>query len=188
MSHSESHSIRNGIIATVAGGLILAALGLVWPPAKTALHWCAQALEAIWQALISTYSVPGWLVLLLGLVSLIAMAILIAQLARNNTPSPSHLSYIKDSIHGVNWHWSWTSSGIANLWSTCPTCQGQLVFINNPDAPYISNPRVKLLCENCNHVITEIKGIDHSYALASVEREILRRLRVSGSQSQADAR
>jgi len=41
---SDGHPIRNGIIATVVGGVILAALGVLWSPAKRLLAWFGSVL------------------------------------------------------------------------------------------------------------------------------------------------
>ena len=56
---TEKHPIRNGIIATVVGGVILAALGRLWPPAS----WL---LAAIGHGLTTTVLVPMWLLVLAG--------------------------------------------------------------------------------------------------------------------------
>ena len=187
MSQSESHPIRNGIIATVAGGVVLGALGLAWPPAKTAFLWCWALLVSIGRWLVTSHPVPGWILLILIAISLLAIASAIARAVRSSPLAPAHLSYIKDMIHGVNWHWSWSGNRIDRLWASCPSCQGQLIYRENPDAFYISNPQVELFCEHCNHVMTRIAGTDHWRVLATVEREILRRIRVKESNNQASA-
>ena len=49
---ADTHPIRNGIIATVAGGVILAGLGKLWPPAT--------------RLLTVTVQLPVWLLLLVA--------------------------------------------------------------------------------------------------------------------------
>jgi len=56
---ADTHPIRNGIIATVAGGVILAVLGRLWPPAS-------RLLTGIGQVLATTVPIPVWLLLLSG--------------------------------------------------------------------------------------------------------------------------
>ena len=182
MSQSESHPVRNGIIATVVGGVILWILGLVWPPAKSALLWGINALFAVWHALIASYSIPGWVLVILVVICMIAIVGAAIYAARNSSLKPSYLSYIKDSIHGVTWHWTWNSNQIHRLWAACPACQGQIIYGEDPDAHYVANPRVKLYCENCSSVVAHVPGTDRSYVLGSIEREILRRIRVRESQ------
>ncbi len=67
---TEQHPIRNGVIATVVGGVILAALGLLWPPAR-------RVLQALWHFLTATVPVPVWLVGILLLVAGVVSAGLI---------------------------------------------------------------------------------------------------------------
>jgi hypothetical protein len=56
---SEKHAIRNGVVATVVGGIVLAALGKLWPPAS-------RAFAALWDFLTASVPIPAWLALLVG--------------------------------------------------------------------------------------------------------------------------
>lgn len=69
MSTSESHSLRNGIVATVVGGIILAALGYLWAPAKAVFYWLGRVLALVWSMFVAGYRVPGWLLLVFVLVA-----------------------------------------------------------------------------------------------------------------------
>ena len=66
---SDKHPIRNSIIASVAAGIILGALGLVWPPAKGVLGW-------IWTALGTAVTVPIW-VFLVGVGAVVGIAMVL---------------------------------------------------------------------------------------------------------------
>ncbi len=57
---SDKHPIRNGIIATVVGGIILAALGVLWPPAQ--------------RLLTTNVSVPIWLCVLVVAIVCLGLA------------------------------------------------------------------------------------------------------------------
>ena len=56
---ADTHPIRNGIITTVAGGVILAVLGRLWPPASRLVAWIAHVLG-------TSVPIPVWLLLLLA--------------------------------------------------------------------------------------------------------------------------
>jgi hypothetical protein len=187
MSQSESHPVRNGILATVIGGLILAALSYVWPPAKSAFIWLWGLLGGIWQALVASYSVPGWVLLLLGIFAITVIARAGLSLVRNASVTPANLSYTSDTIYGANWQWSWHQNRVTQLWASCPNCQGELVYVNNRDNYLLSVPHAKFFCEHCQKVIVDIQGGDREYALSAVEREINRRLRISTTQNQVGA-
>src|SRR5690349_22002399 len=75
---SDKHPIRNGIIATVVGGVILAALGQVWPPARRFLGW-------LWAGLSTAVTVPLWS-LLLVLAATITVLSLLARGRRRSLP------------------------------------------------------------------------------------------------------
>src|SRR5712692_5525983 len=55
---SDKHPIRNGVIASVVAGIILAALGQVWPPARKFLGW-------LWASLSTRITLPLWSLLLI---------------------------------------------------------------------------------------------------------------------------
>ena len=61
---SDKHPIGNGVIATVVGGVILAALGLLWPPAKRLLVWIGMILGTgvmlpVWVFVVSLAVITG---------------------------------------------------------------------------------------------------------------------------------
>ncbi len=62
-SLSEKHPIRNGIIATVIGDVILAALGQLWPPAN-------RLLGSVWGVLAARLAVPVWVLVVVAVVVL----------------------------------------------------------------------------------------------------------------------
>jgi len=179
MSQPESHPIRNGIIATVVGGLILAAFGYAWAPVRSGFRYLWNMVVAVGHALASNHPVPGWLLLLLvcGAVAFL-VSVVVSFLRSKSTISAPHVSYTSDALFGALWRWSWSGNQITHLWSSCLACQGELVRLNERDAYLLSVPHAKFYCEHCRAVRVDIEGGDHYYALSAVEREIRRRLRV----------
>ena len=74
---SEKHPIRNGVISTVVGGVILAVLGQIWPPARALLKWMVGLLVAV-------VPLPAWL---LGLL-ILATALFVRWATRGPRASP----------------------------------------------------------------------------------------------------
>src|SRR6266550_5097029 len=57
---TDKHPIRNSVIASVAAGIILAALGRIWPPAS-------RFLASVWAVLSASVAVPVWVLALIAL-------------------------------------------------------------------------------------------------------------------------
>ena len=182
MSREESHPIRNGVIATVLGGIVLAALTYVWPPVRSLFRALWLAVVAIWHALASSHPVSGWLLLVLACGTVAFVVSRVLALARKAPPAQPYLAYTSDTMFGAVWHWSWVSGQVRNTWASCPICQAELVQLNERDSYLMSNPHAKFYCEHCREVRVDIPGGGHQYALSAVEREIRRRLRVSQQQ------
>jgi hypothetical protein len=183
MSQPESHQIRNGIITTVAGGLILAGLSYAWAPARLAFSWLWGLVIAVWNWLGASYQVPGWLLLVGGFFAAAFLVRVVSTYLRSTSSAPPHQSYTSDTMFGARWHWSWSDNHITQLWASCPSCQGELVYLNNRDNYLMSVPHAKFLCEHCQQVLVDISGGEREYALAVVEREIRRRLRIANTQA-----
>lgn len=175
--------MRNNIIATVVGGLILAALlaalSHVWAPARLALIWLWGLVVTVWGALVASYQVPGWLLLVLGFFAAVFVVRVASAYLRSKSSISPHRSYTSDNMFGARWHWSWSDDRIVQLWASCPSCQGELVYLNSRDNYLLSVPHAKFLCEHCQQVLVDIPGGEYQYAIAAVEREIRRRIRVA---------
>jgi hypothetical protein len=188
MSQPESHPVRSGVIGTVIGGLILAALGYVWAPARALFGWLCGFLATTWAAVVAAYPVPGWLLILFGVLTISLLIRMISSFARGVSPAPLHLAYTEDEIFGARWHWAWKDNRITQLWSSCPKCQGELVYLNERDSFLLSAPQAKYFCEHCQKILVAIPGGGHDFAISAVEREIRRRLRISENQSNGDSK
>ena len=125
MVMKRSHPIRNGVIATVIGGLILSVI----PPSRGFLVdlmlWTWAGIMSLWISLISNYSVSGWAFLIVGLLAFVGFAHICKALAPKN--ETAHLEYLEDVIYGAKWRWSWQDNGISNLRCFCPTCDAELI-------------------------------------------------------------
>lgn len=180
MAAQESHPVRNGIIATVVGGVILAVLAELWPPAKTALVWLWGKLLAFLGLFSSSYPVPGWLIVLLGLLALVTVFRILAGLRSVAVSEALHANYIEDILFGAKWRWSWASHQIHGLWCFCPSCDAELVYDDSSvnDIYRRDKPKTEFICEHCGHrTVGVVEGGNKSYALSAVQREIRRRVR-----------
>lgn len=186
MPQSESHPIRNGVIATVVGGLILAALGYAWAPVRIGFGYLWSLVVAVGQWLASTHAVPGWILLLLVCGAGAFIIYGLVTFARGTSTTAPHESYVSDTLFGALWQWSWSDGQISQLWSSCLSCQGELVHLNERDNYLMSVPHAKFYCEHCRAVRVDIEGGGYEYAFAAVEREIRRRLRVAQERTRSN--
>ncbi len=182
MTDKHSHSVRNGIIATVIGGLILSAVPQLRGFVAEAMSWVWEGITWAWTSLISYYSMPGWAILIIGLFALVGLAWLYMALRPQN--EPAYRNYTEDMLDGAKWRWSWTGNEISNLWCFCPDCDAQLVYSDNYEG-------TDFICERClpdeayrhyqsqSRVVATVKGGNRYYALGAAEREIRRRIRTN---------
>ncbi len=176
MAKENSDSVRNGVIATVVGGIILTVLAMLWSPFKLFLLWLWEQVIWLGSFFTDSYSVKGWVLFSLALLILPAIARIISSVKKSQ-PAPYKL-YIEDALFDAKWCWSWSGSEISNLWCLCPKCESELVYDDHYDL-YGNEPRKTIfICENCNRkTIASIVGGNKGYALSAVQREIRRRIR-----------
>lgn len=179
MSEKESHQVRNGIIATVVGGIILSAIPPVRDFALKVLGWLWYCINWAWKSLISVYSLSGWVLLMLGLLALVGIVNIYLTLRPKD--EPEFKKYTEDIIYSVKWRWVWVGNTIENLWCFCPRCDAQLVYNDSSCRNILSDiKKTDFICERCeNQVITSVHGGNRKYAVSAAEREILRRIRTN---------
>ena len=180
VSKKESHPVRNSIIATVVGGVLLS----FWPAFRSLilgiLVWAWGVVVGAWNYLSSEHDVYGWIILIL-IGFAIPTAISLAMRLKGDG-APNHKSlYTKDSLFGANWHWDYYQDGIINLWCLCPVCESELVYDQFVPNRYRvehdgMKAHTKFLCERCNATRVVLDG-DKDYAKGTVEREIRRKIR-----------
>ena len=174
-----------GLIATVVGGLILSGIlrssgqfANVGKSAWSGVSW-------IWAALVSSHPMPGWAILVVGLLALfgvIIIGILLKDFLLKGNKEPPFRNYTEDMLDGVRWRWRWIGNRIDNLWCYCPSCDAQLVHSEGFS-------ETSFICERCpsdgtlnlagfrGRVVATVRGGDRRYAVAAAEREIVRRIR-----------
>lgn len=178
MASGESHSVRNGVVATVVGGIALALLGELWPPVKSVMLWFWERLLAFAGLFGETYSVPGWFLAALGVLALVTVVRAIVGL--RSGPVEPYRSYVEDILFGAKWRWSWSGGDVSNLWCFCPDCDGELVYDDSTAHRFAvhGDPETRFICEHCNgSIMGRITGGDKEYALGAVRREIRRKVR-----------
>ena len=188
-SNSQFHPIRDGVIATVVGGVILA---LIAPPFRDFVVRAASAVVRViawvWRTLSTSHPIPGW-VITLGVLFILAGAfIILAALREVLLEDDPRRRYTEDYIDGAKWRWIWTSKGITGLCGYCPTCDAELVAII--ESSFQSS--TDFICDRCSsprdgsqfRVVTKLMG-SRVNALASIKREIRRRVR-TGQYDQRD--
>ena len=172
-------SIRNGIIVTVAGGLAVYALTQGFGQLKklASLLWLAMAW--IGDVLASSYSIPGWAILIGGILALVGVAgIGIALLLRFSTEKPpAYLSYTEDEFYGARWRWAWSEGTVVGLGCFCPTCDAELVVSQG----YAG---AQLVCEVCSNRTFDLGGY-YRAATDRIQREIRRRVRTGQAKCQS---
>ena len=182
MSESPIISVRNGVIASLIAGVILLMIPAVKEYFVRFILWLWYGLLWCWEALVLSYSLPGWALFILVLFAVAGITIIgvavVSLIGKASVDEPWHASYVKDTIYGVEWRWRWVENRISDLWCYCPRCDAILVY-NDRSHFY---EKTDFICENCNHsVITSITGGDKAYALEAVTREIDRRIRTGSA-------
>lgn len=180
MEKEESHSIRNGIIAAVAGGILLS----LWPPFRDVLVasvlWKWEIIKSCGIWLEGTHDIYGWVLLIFVLLSVPVLFELFSMAFRKKKPGVEDL-YRSDHLFGAEWHWSYHNGAIQNLWCLCPNCQSDLIYSEFVPDPYdyadgLKERRTDFICERCNTTRCNLPG-DRTYALGRIKREIRRKIR-----------
>lgn len=182
MKEKESHPIRNGIIATAVGGILLSFLPLLG-------HRIPKMLSCLWglvvscgNYLLSAHDVYGWVIIALGFLSLCTIVFVIGKLIQNAEPSYQKL-YTEDYLFGAMWHWTYVNGSISNLCCLCPQCKSELVYGGFEPDPFNldhdgKRPQTYFICEKCKVRIASLEG-RKDYAIGRVEREIRRKIRTN---------
>jgi hypothetical protein len=178
MASNESHAVRNGVIITAVGGLVLSATAPMRESVLGALKWLWSGVIWVWGVLSADYSLPGWVLLIIGILALVGIVKI--YLAFRPLNDPKYKSYTQDSLYGANWRWSWASNNISNLWCFCPHCDAEVIYDDSFCSRITSNIcKTYFICEKCgNKDVASIDG-NLKYALEAVKREIRRRIRTN---------
>ena len=101
MVNKQPHPVRNGIIVTVVGGLILSAIPQFRGFLVEAISWAWAGVTWVWIALISNYSIPGWAFLIIGFFALVGLAKICVVLWPEN--EQAYRNYTEDMLYGAKW-------------------------------------------------------------------------------------
>ena len=192
-NNKQSHPVRNGVVATVIGGVILATILPVRDLVVNAVSLVAAVITWVWTTLTNHYAIPGWIAAIGGLFAIVGLIGVLGRFQWRDS-HPYHC-YTEDMIDGATWRWAWTGNRIADLRCFCPDCDAELV-------PVESYGSTDFVCERCRPeasarrdqnltgadrarflIVATIGGGNRWYAIAAVEREILRRFRTGEYQN-----
>ena len=131
----------------------------------------------IYNILLSSYTLPLWMLLIISLFALISIIKFFFSFI-NNTKA-EYASYIEDSIYDAKWRWKWAKDEIVNIECYCPKCDSLLVYDDSScHTKYTEVVKTDFICENCkSQIVTSIHGGNKKYAINAVKREIQRRIR-----------
>ena len=183
----RQHPIRDGTIATVLGGVVIV---YIVPSFRDFVARAGSEIAKwpgiIWNALLTSYELAGWAIVIGGLCTLLVLGtvviVLVEALRGQGASSSLYRSYIEDYIDGVKWRWSWNSDNIGDPVAFCPTCDANLVY--SEAGTYWSGFVTRFICERCaprnrqedRCIVATIRG-DFDFAISSIRREISRRVR-----------
>ena len=148
MPNRKYHTIRNAIVATVIGGLIV----------SYAKGWLDIIIPKIWSAIsgliisfMGNIQIPIWLFVLLSLSSFIGIfRLLIRWINAITTPkNPTWRDYNFDNFLGVNWRWTYPVGVHSDLTPYCPIDDTGLLF-----EAYTNSNCIALKCVRCKNIFS----------------------------------
>ena len=171
-------------LGTVGGGMVLDVVPKPPDLLSNVVGGVWNGGSWVWSALVSSYLLPGWAILGVGIFALLGSVVLIVNLKETLQGADERplLNYTEDTVDGVVWRWRWVGSSIGDLWCFCPICDAQLVHGQGLAT-------TDFICERCpsdgslrslggrGRIIATIEGGDRQYAYDAAKREILRRIR-----------
>jgi hypothetical protein len=167
MASEEKHSVRNSILGTVIGGLLLAFLLWLIPGLWA---WLVSAIGRLAGFLISQVNVPVWLVgiMILAIIPTIIMVVLLIVASFRRPSEPTWLDYTTDRFDGMTWRWKYINNGVSNLGCFCPYDDTRLIYVRGYE-------NASLHCETCKAKFGPFDG-DIDYIHAKIERQIERKV------------
>ena len=158
-----------GVVASVLGGIfLLYGTEYIVKP----FLWLKSAILWSWNFLISSHSLPGWVLLIVFLFAslFIIFAVIYFLVKIDKNSESKHLLYTKDIMFGAIWRWKWMGNQISNIWCYCPYCDTMLVYDEHWGETYFR-------CENCNNSVIATFDCSKNRAIRRVAHQIDRKLR-----------
>jgi hypothetical protein len=174
-TESKDSGIRGKVIASLITMLIASFITFVIPGGW---QWLFTQGQTFWQWFSSTASVPVWLLAILSLVALAALAVgvvlVYAATRKEGTCAPDTTAVFFD----IRWRWRHGQHGIYDLAAFCPHCDLQM----HPQATVPGYPDHSPVLYHCDDCRRDIHRFDHSFDTVEdkVKRKIQQRLREYG--------
>ncbi|MDC9715086.1 MAG: hypothetical protein PSN36_04620 [Gammaproteobacteria bacterium] len=111
MSENSYKSIRNGIIASVIVGVILLSVPVLRGYFARFLSWIWSGAVWCWNALVASYSLPGWAWLIISFLAIVGLVNIYLAM-KGESEEADFKSYTEDFIHGAKWRWTWAGNQI----------------------------------------------------------------------------
>lgn len=170
--------IRHPVISSLITALIIVivtnVLGL-WPK-------ISRSVQSVLLSLISSVSVPLWLLIILSMISLGVVLRVLIHVISSKSVEESWRNYTEDLFYGLRWRWKYYSDGsISTVIPFCIQCDFQIEpsFASN----FRTIDRWEFRCENCGHMGKQIDESIDSFE-NRVQRQIQLKLR-SGTWQEA---
>ncbi len=176
MAEKTSSGLMTATVATVVGGLILAAVLTFIPPAWA---WLKNLANSIYEHLAGPATVSTWWLYVLtlsGIWILLKTAIFLIKAAHPHSTlatvnEPTWTDYTADEFFGSLWRWRYQNNSIVGLSAFCPLCKTRLVYSEVDNYVHL---KTILHCETCQIDRTSQEG-NRRYLMGMVERQIERK-------------
>jgi hypothetical protein len=151
-------------------------------------EWVWSSVVVVWNYLLASYSVPGWVTLVLSILAIICVVGWIGSLIKSSDPTKEEGSWSwrdfrEMEFAGIKWRWDYGYGGqIENLTCFCvvPDCDMQ-VFPKICGYYGMGSESNAYTCDRCGHSVRVNEHTDTT--LSRVAREIQRLLRNNGWRS-----
>lgn len=194
----EKHPIRDGIIVTVIGGIILAIVTWAFGGIQTIIKnivdgivstktFIVQCFVFLWDHILSNVTITRgslWLLIILSLIALwkIFSPFVKSLSAKPKVPKPYKPrleDYRQDILFNVKWKWRDIHGTFPSepLSFFCPECSTRLVY-----SEHDYRERTSFICETCHQTKATFDG-DLHFALSAVARQIERRINTGAWES-----
>jgi len=166
----DKHPVRNGILVTVGGGVLLVAALFVLSRIPAAWHYMASIFSQVGAHLVSYLSIPFWLFYILLLMGVPFLVRCLLRLRRHTGPQVG--DYTSDRFLEVDWTWHYVRGNAPEgIWCFCPDDNTRLVYAAKYYPHFIT-----LKCETCERTWGPFPGKIGDLQ-NKIERQIERKIR-----------
>src|SRR6266446_8317857 len=145
-SERPTTKIVVSVVSTLIGAAVTYFASSWWSPVQKALSW---VFLATWHFLVSTRSIPGWLLLIFCLATLVCLFQFIA--AARRPTGPNWRQYTQDLFFDIMWRWSYFGGEIQRPVPFCRHCDIQLVpQLDTEYGPWGRREVTHFICDHCH--------------------------------------